>query len=105
MKEINFFEYAESFATILKIPEETIVCYKQVCQNVHKKLTEGLQVYKSPFQSAQIHFGQLHTLKIYTSFSIFVVSQGCGKGTDGGAVERRLKKSNDFTLGQVSSEF
>ena len=31
-----------------------------------------------------------------------VVSQGCGKGTDGGAVERRLKKSNDFTLGQVS---
>ena len=48
---------------------------------------------------------QLHTLKIYTSFSIFVVSQGCGKGTDGGAVERRLKKSNDFTLGQVFSEF
>ena len=30
-----------------------------------------------------------------------MVSQGCGKGTDGGAVERRLKKSNDFTLGQV----
>ena len=28
--------------------------------------------------------------------------QGCGKGTDGGAVERRLKKSNDFTLGQVA---
>ena len=42
------------------------------------------------------HFGQA-----YTSNCI----QGCGKGTDGGAVERRLKKSNDFTLGQVFGDF
>ena len=35
-------------------PEETIVCYKQVCQNVHKKLTEGLQV--EPHLGFQLRF-------------------------------------------------
>jgi len=30
--------------------------------------------------------------------------QGYGKGTDGGAIERRLKKSTDFTLGQCLTE-
>ena len=49
------------------------------------------------------HTTLINTLS-FSQFSLvtsFVVSQGCGKGTDGGAVERRLKKSNDFTLGQV----
>ena len=81
-------------------PEETIVCYKQVCQNVHKKLTEGLQV--EPHLGFQLRFiPELNCRKHITLFPNYH-SQGCGKGTDGGAVERRLKKSNDSTLGQVS---
>jgi len=71
-QSLNRTEKSVALSTELLKLEETIVCYKQVCQNVHKKLTEGLQ--------------------------------GCGKGTDGGAVERRLKKSNDFTLGQCLTE-
>ena len=58
-------------------------------------------------QEAYRGFTGSHTIFLihFSQFSLvtsFVVSQGCGKGTDGGAVERRLKKSNDFTLGQVS---
>jgi len=71
-QSLNRTEKSVALSTELLKLEETIGCYKQVCQNVHKKLTEGLQ--------------------------------GCGKGTDGGAVERRLKKSNDFTLGQCLTE-
>ena len=61
------------------------------------------------FTGSQITFVNIpftnHVHVVVSQFTIvtsFVVSQGCGKGTDGGAVERRLKKSNDFTLGQVS---
>lgn len=56
---------------LLKI-EEIISSYKQVCQTIHKKFSEGLQ--------------------------------GYGKGTDGQSIERRLKKSSDFSLGQTLTE-
>jgi len=52
--------------------EETILTYRQVCQTLHKKISEGLQ--------------------------------GGGKGTDGQSIERRLKKTLDFSLGQSLSE-
>lgn len=71
-QNLNRTEKSVVLSTELLKLEENIGCYKQVCQAVHKKLTEGLQ--------------------------------GYGKGTDGGAIERRLKKSHDFTLGQCLTE-
>lgn len=68
-QSLNRTEKSVALSTELLRIEETISIYKQVCQTIHKKLSEGLQ--------------------------------GFGKGTDGPCIERRLKKTVDFTLGQT----
>jgi hypothetical protein len=64
--------------------------YKQVCQTLQKKFSEGLQV-TNPLVFTYERFLLNHSL-LQIVFFMSYIFQGFGKGTDGSAVERRLKK-------------
>ena len=75
--------------TLYCCAEETVLVYKQVCTTVHKRLSDYLQV----------------VLLYWLLYKLYSVPQGAGKGTDGQSIERRLKKTPDFSLGQSLSQY